>query len=221
MRRIYIKNINSETIKLDKENLNYIKKVLRLKNSQELLIFNGKEEFQGIFENDTVKIIATTKEEIQENPLKLAIGIIKQPRLEWLIEKATEIGVTEIFLLKTERTQNTLKNLNRIEKIAIEASKQSNRVTIPEIKEAINLKDFAKHIESETWAFGGFEGSLKLKKTINGLIIGPEGGFTKEEIEILEKKTQSIKLNNNILRAETAAIYGLSLINQNTLLNEI
>jgi 16S rRNA (uracil1498-N3)-methyltransferase len=95
-------------IKLEKSNLHYIKNVLRHKNGEEILAFDGQQECLCLLNGENIEIVKFIRKNESQKTLKLAIAQIKAPRLEWLIEKATEIGVTEIFLLETKFTQNKI-----------------------------------------------------------------------------------------------------------------
>ena len=119
----------------------------------------------------------------------------------------------------TERTIVRKINIERLSKIVIEASEQSNRLSVPEILETQSLENFLKNNSSINLIFGDLNTNNKNIKTNNDhpicILIGPEGDYTVDERErILNfKGTQSIKLSNNILRSETAVISALSIVN--------
>ena len=152
-----------------------------------------------------------TRENSLISKIKLGISSIKKERFEWLVEKATEIGVDEIFILKTARSQINHLNLERIKKIAQSAARQSNRIVIPEIHPEQKLEEFLKNCD-KNWAFASLNTQNKEIKNITGIIIGPEGGWSKEEESILTQKSLAITLSHNILRTETAAIISLTKI---------
>lgn len=239
MKRIFIPEIKLGEYILDKENENYLKNVLRFKENDEFLAFDGQKEALATYHGKYIAIKEITRTAVNINGqylepssklaiLKLAIGQIKQPALEWLVEKATEIGVNEIFLLETKFTQNKNCNIKRLEKIAIAACKQSNRITIPKIYAPKKLDQFIKEHENETWAFGNLSKNESSKNqpnitnknniheksngTIIGIVIGPEGGFEENESEKLFQHFIPLCLSQNILRAETAALVGLIYI---------
>ena len=135
------KNFKNIKIKLDISNLHYIKNVLRHKNGEEVLAFDGQQECLCLLNGENIEIVKFIRKNESQNTLKLAIAQIKPSRLEWLIEKATEIGVTEIFLLETKFTQNKIHNISRLEKIALQACAQSNRITVPKIYNAIKINE--------------------------------------------------------------------------------
>ena len=136
-----------------------------------------------------------------------------------MIQKATELGVTKLIPVLTERTIVRKINIERLSKIVIEASEQSNRLSVPEILETQSLENFLKNNSSINLIFGDLNTENKNIKTDNDhpicILIGPEGDYTVDERErILNfKGTQSIKLSNNILRSETAVISALSIVN--------
>jgi len=236
MKRLFIQKIELGTQSLDKENMNYIKNVLRYRSGEEIIVFDGHSQAIATFTQAALNITQITHENVQEPALRLAIAQIKQPRFEWLVEKATEIGVSEIFLLTTKFTQNHVRNLERVRKIAIEAARQCERITIPKIHEAITLNEFIAQHSSENWVFGHIEKDLEktddmdmakkrgtqqnarchghIIKSVQafGLLIGPEGGFEENESKKLIDHYQPICLSPNILRAETSALVGLIYI---------
>lgn len=232
MRRIFIEineiaNCKNNTILLDKENANYIKNVLRLRDDSSLAIFDGANEYEAKLNGKYLHIQKTLRSVENEIPCRLAIAAIKQPRFEWLVEKATEIGCTEIFILETKFSQNTIRNYDRLRKITIEAARQCNRISIPKIHVQTKLNQFIANIDN-SWAFAhpyitdhDCDGEVKimhspnintLEKHYRGIIIGPEGGFDTLEEKILEKHCKKVALSSNILRAETAAIVSLTHI---------
>ena len=208
--RIFIKNIK-EQIELNKEQKNYIKKVMRKTDGFKLKVFNESEEYEAELKENTLIRKELIRKAEPAQKIKLAVCSIKKHRLEWLIEKATEIGADEITILKSERTQFEYKNIERLEKIALEATEQSNRISLVKIKKQ-DLKEFLKEAD-ESWLCASLEEKVEENKEFkaSGIVIGPEGGWSaKEEKEL--NKLNKIKLSENVLRTETAAIVGLSLL---------
>ena len=143
-----------------------------------------------------------------------------------MIQKATELGVTKFIPIITDRTIIRKINSNRLEKIIIESSEQSNRLKIPILEKVIPLENFIKNNQKLNIIFGDLNTdntNMNTKKLSDNnpicILIGPEGDFTEEERQkILElKNIQCLKINNNILRAETAAISMISIVNFNFL----
>ena len=136
-----------------------------------------------------------------------------------MIQKATELGVTKFLPIIFDRTVVRKINKERIEKIIIEAAEQSNRINVPFIEEPQNLKSFFdNNMDLIFTDLNSKNKKLDLKKLTENptcIIIGPEGDFSEGEREqILSfKGVQSIKINENILRSETAVISAISIIN--------
>ncbi len=151
-------------------------------------------------------------------------AILKSDKNDYIIQKATELGVNRIVFIETERTVVKLdknkwnKRKTRYEKIALEASKQSKRTYVPEIEGLLNIKDIEKSDDSLNLVF--YENEDKsLKDALKGyndninIVIGPEGGFSDSNIELLKEKGYiSVSLGNRILKADTAPICALSIL---------
>lgn len=211
-------------LSLYEEEVNYIKNVLRLKDGFEIRIFNensgeyfGQVFFQKKEVNVKVGEIFRKKEEL-EKEITLYLSIIKQDKFELVCDMATQLGVKKIIPLITSRVQRKEINNERLEKIILAAVKQSERLTIPELAEPIGLDDLRNH-DHEVLFFANELEDHDLVCNIDkyndiGIIIGPEGGFTDEEVSNLLKfkNIKSISLGKNILRAETAAIALLSKV---------
>lgn len=189
--------------------------VMRLKENDSIELFNGKgiSAFTTIIEAHpkrcSVKIEKITKHP-HEKPIHIAIAPTKNmDRMEWFVEKATEIGLTKLSLILCQNSERREIKLDRLEKTAISAVKQSGRYFLPEITELVKWKDFLNQYPSGLIAHCR-EGE---KKTIedynqdNLIVIGPEGDFTIEEIELaLGRGYSPITLGENRLRTETAAL---------------
>lgn len=212
IKRLYIENIQNQII-LDKPTISYLKKTLRFKGNENILIFDGKQEFKAVFCQDNSIVIQEKIREKENLFLKLAISEIKKEKIEWIIEKSVEIGVKEINILQTQRSKKNY-NEKRLQKIAIEACRQSNRISIPNIFYK-TLNDFIESSYQNEWCFCSLKNNknTKIIKNFKGTIIGPEGGWTKEEEKLLSEKFESIYLNKLTLKSETAALASLSLIN--------
>ena len=210
--------------KLDKARSHYLTKVMRVPNGGNFSLFNKFGEWQTkikeISKNDlTFKVIKRLRHEENETDLWLAFSPIKSNFFNFMIQKATELGVTKFIPVITERTVVRKINYERLIKIVTEASEQSNRLSIPEIDSTQKLDDFFKNNKDLNLIFGDLNSDNKKLKINNKkllcILIGPEGDYTEAEREKILKYsgTQAIKLGNNILRSETAVISALSVIN--------
>ena len=175
---------------------------------------------KGIVEFSTTKKIRSNN---NEKEIWLAFAPIKLNYLNLMIQKATELGVTKFIPILTERTIVRKINQNRINKIIVEASEQSNRLKVPKLEEIVKLENFLKSNQKTNIIFGDLntKNSNLSIKDIEPLcvLIGPEGDFTvKERERILKlKNIIPLKINKNILRSETAAISMISIITFNLL----
>jgi|TARA_B100000809_G_scaffold2451_1_gene2821 16S rRNA (uracil1498-N3)-methyltransferase len=216
------------TAKLDKSQSHYVNKVMRVKVNETFSLFNESVEWEAKIKeisNGIVGFIITKQLRQKENSKEiwLAFSPIKSNYFNFMIQKATELGVTKFIPVITDRTIVRKINYERVENITIEASEQSNRLLVPKVEKIQNLKSFLeKNNNKINIIFGDINTkNQKLDPKIQKedkpicIIIGPEGDFTEAEREqILNfKDVQSLKINDNILRTETAAISALSIIN--------
>ena len=211
--------------KLDKGQSHYLSKVMRVKENEVFSLFNKEGEWEakvlGIFKNIVeFKIIKQLRQKEITKELWLAFSPIKSNYQNFMLQKATELGVTKFLPIIFDRTVVRKINKDRIEKIVIEACEQSNRINVPTIEEAQDLNGFLKK-NSMNLIFTDLNSNIKKidKSKFTDkpvcIIIGPEGDFSETEREkILSfKGVQPIKINENILRSETAVISAISIIN--------
>ncbi len=211
--------------KLDKGQSHYLSKVMRVKENEVFSLFNKEGEWEakvlGIFKNIVeFKIIKQLRQKEITKELWLAFSPIKSNYQNFMLQKATELGVTKFLPIIFDRTVVRKINKDRIEKIVIEASEQSNRINVPTIEEAQDLNGFLKK-NSMNLIFTDLNSNIKKidKSKFTDkpvcIIIGPEGDFSETEREkILSfKGVQPIKINENILRSETAVISAISIVN--------
>ncbi len=211
--------------KLDKNQSHYLSKVMRVKENEVFSLFNNEGEWEakvlGIFKNIVeFKIIKQLRQKETTKELWLAFSPIKSNYQNFMLQKATELGVTKFLPIIFDRTVVRKINKDRIEKIVIEASEQSNRINVPTIEEAQDLNGFLKK-NSMNLIFTDLNSNIKKidKSKFTDkpvcIIIGPEGDFSETEREkILSfKGVQPIKINENILRSETAVISAISIVN--------
>ena len=209
---------------MDKAQSHYLTKVMRIPIGGNFSLFNKLGEWQTIIKkiskNDlNFKVTKQLRHEENETDLWLAFSPIRSNFFNFMIQKATELGVTKFIPVITERTVVRNINYERLIKIVTEASEQCNRLSIPEIDKIQKLDEFFKNNKDLNLIFGDLNSDNKKLKINNKkllcILIGPEGDYTEVEREKILKYrgTQSIKLGNNILRTETAVISALSVIN--------
>ena len=224
--RLFFSNTLSAdtTDSLDKSQSHYLAKVMRIKESEVFSIFNQNGEWEakvlkiskGIVEFKTIKQL---RKKESSKALWLAFSPIKSNYQNFMIQKATELGVTKFLPIIFERTIVRKINKERLEKVIIEATEQSNRITVPSIEDPQKLKSFLNNDMDLIFTdLNTTNTKIEIKKLTTKptcVIIGPEGDFSEEEREqILSfNDVQPIKINENILRSETAVISALSIIN--------
>jgi len=206
---------------LSEEESKHIVKVLRLKEDDSLILLNGVGgEFEcKIIEAHAkkckVEITASKFHEKSSNEVHIAIAPTKQmDRLEWFVEKATEVGVTKISLIDSKNAERSTVKMERFYKKAISAMKQSQRTFLPVLDDVISLKEFISqypkgliaHCEEED----KFTISDKIQPSNCPILIGPEGDFTTDEIKLVKDSGYvSVTLGDNRLRTETAGMYAV------------
>ena len=225
IRLFYSKSLSINLIdKLDKSQSHYVSKVMRLKEKDFFSLFNSSGEWEAKISNITKSIIefSVTKQlRHKENTkdLWLAFSPIKSNYFNFMIQKATELGVTKFLPVIFERTIVRKINKERLEKVIIEAAEQSNRITVPSIEDPQKLKSFLNNDMNLIFTdLNTTNTKIDIKKLTTKptcVIIGPEGDFSEQEREEILKfnGVQPIKINENILRSETAVISALSIIN--------
>ncbi|MEC7871419.1 MAG: RsmE family RNA methyltransferase [Chloroflexota bacterium] len=229
MMRIYLTKEISEEIIIENTKVNKIRNVLRMSKGDEIEVFNGKgvSYITKINSISSKKIVLNFVKYLSQNlyfskpKIHLAISMVKPSRFEIAIEKTTEIGVDNILPVVTKNTNKIYTKINsnrlkRWENIAISAAEQCGTNVIPKFSSLTDIYKLSKDFsDSKTLKIFFNENNNNLKKNINEIssysnvliLIGPEGGFSNDEIEFLEKnKFTSQSLGENILRTETAAI---------------
>jgi len=218
------------------QELTHLMKVLRLRAGDFVTVFdNTGWEYEAVIETLTsergeLKIVeshATGRD--PSIPITLAVGLTKGEKLDWVIEKATELGVTTIIPLSSTFTVPKLdrdkiqKRAERWRKIAVSAAKQCGRSRIPEVRSLCSFENFLREPWSETLKLIFWENEAeqsvhelfqKCREAKSVLFaIGPEGGFSKTEVELANAQGfQSVHMGRRILRAETAALAALTLV---------
>jgi 16S rRNA (uracil1498-N3)-methyltransferase len=213
---------------LNEENSKHIVQVLRMQNGKQIKLTDG---FGNIFlaeitdahkKKCSVKIIERTKHESPANKVCIAVSPVKNnSRLEWFLEKATEIGISEIVLLMCERTEKQNIRLDRMKGILISAMLQSQQAWLPILEEPKKYEKFIKEVKTENKFIAHCEENKKtsLKQIRNQLtnqstiLIGPEGDFSPQEIALaLKNNFTPVTLGDTRLRTETAALVAATLL---------
>ena len=229
--RLYFSDkIQSELISyLTREQSHYVKDVMRLKTGDSFSVFNDQGEWNAIIENyekdgARIKILKKVRNKKSEKNVWLAFSPIKQNPLNFMIQKTTELGIQKFIPVVCERSVVNDINIERIKKIIIESSEQSNRLSVPEITKKESLKNFLKLFPKNGCIIfcdincnkSNFKNILS--KKIKGpvcILVGPEGDFSENERQLIIELNQTcpLSLASNILRAETAAIAATTIVN--------
>ena len=203
---------------LEGPEFHHLTHVMRISVGDTVELVNGKNQLATARVESMTKKVAellllSVTEEPQKPPLILGAALFRFSRLEWLIEKAVELNATEIRLFPATRSEKksvTKTQLERFEQIVLSAMKQCKRLDLPQISFYPSLQELP--LEGSA-LFGDLrEGAEPMPKTASPLmlLIGPEGGFTPQEILFLESKgAKGISLHKNVLRAETAGVVAL------------
>ena len=221
-------NIQNKIFSLCEKESYHALKVLRLKLGDTIILVDGKSQgYFGIIEQIKPKTLTgTIKKTIKnfgenQNTIHISPGLFKKNRFEILLEKATELGVKEIHPIIMERSVKTSINIDRCNKILISAAKQCRRSFFPILHRPKDLQTLLNNNENCKYYACHLDADLNLfsyKSTQaypSNVIIGPEGGFSKAEINIMENRGVSFfHLGNRRLRAETAAISSITLFNE-------
>ena len=229
--RLYFSNkIQSDLVShLTQEQSHYVKDVMRLKKGDYLSVFNEKGEWNASIEDYEkegvrIKVLKKVRDKDNEKNIWLAFSPIKQNLLNLIIQKGTELGVQKFIPVLSERTNVKEINIKRIKKIIVEACEQSNRISVPEITKLETLKIFLSNFPKKGCLvfcdINCNKNDLKFflsKKDLGPvcILVGPEGDFSDNERKLIInlEQSKSISLAKNILRAETAAIAALTLVN--------
>ncbi|MFT7162979.1 MAG: 16S rRNA (uracil1498-N3)-methyltransferase [Bacteroidia bacterium] len=215
---------------LSTEESSHCIKVLRKKKGDQIHIINGKgavfiaEILDTNFRKCSYKILDLKRSESKKNfHSHVAISPTKNhDRLEWFVEKSCELGIDEISIVSTKRTERKKVNMDRLERKTISALKQSKNLHKTQVNNILNLSDFLKshqEVASKFIAFVDHENPKNLHKQVlrgtNTLVlIGPEGDFNTEEVDLaISYGFEKISLGNSILRTETAGVIATHTIN--------
>lgn len=201
--------------------INQIKNVFRFTEGDKIILFdNSGYDFVSeidTYNKDSVSLKVIEKNKNQILPVReifLFVSIVKKDTFEWISEKATELGVSQIIPIISERSEKKNLNFERLNKIIIEASEQSGRGTLPTIGEILDIGSVIQkysHIKSLAWHPSAEKFVSQDVSDISGIYIGPEGGWSPRELELFEKHKILVRsLGPQILRTETAVIATIS-----------
>jgi 16S rRNA (uracil1498-N3)-methyltransferase len=227
-RRFIADEVHAERAALTGSHAAHLSRVLRARIGQEFDIATGDQVRRG-------RIVTIDEERVEfelgevvgveaARPVTMALAVFKFDRFEWAIEKCTELGVARIVPLIARRTDSHLahaaeKRVDRWRRIALEASEQSRRCATPEISDPVKLRAFLAAEHSKTRIMlAENEDQVQLRDLCSGsdeivLAIGPEGGWTEDELVLFSAAGwRSASLGATILRAETAAIAALAVV---------
>lgn len=197
--------------------------VFRYNVGSEVILFDGSgNEYDSVIEKlnnreAEVRLVAERAGIVPQQNVILYQSLIKKDKMEWVAEKATELGVSKIVPIISDRSEKKCVNMTRLRKIAVEASEQCGRADVPVIESSKGLADSIKDLEGEIIVFDPSGPSFSSNLTTNHLLptaifIGPEGGWTEKELNLFKQKgAQVFSLGSMTLRAETAAIVALTL----------
>jgi len=232
MKRFYLNQNQFLTHTIDGDEFNHIKNVMRMNRGDEFIAFIGDEKDYSCtiteIKKDKLFFEVNGEKENLANPvIKIALfqALAKGEKMELVAQKTTEIGITDFYPLYTKNCDvkpNTTKPA-RLEKIVVSACKQCGRSRLPVIHEILKVSEaidllksfdlvlFANEKESSSRIYDTLSANKKAKNI--ALVVGPEGGFTPEEIELFSSSATSVTFGKRILRTETASIYLTSIIN--------
>ena len=230
--RIYLdKKLNlGLDLVLEKEEAHYLKNVMRLREGDYVFLFNSKDgEFKGEIissdkKNTKIKLIAKIENISKQGKISLIFSLIKSSKLDYLIQKCTEVGVKNFFPVVSEKSIAKNLNIERTKKIIKESCEQSNQLYLPVIHTVEKLEKKIKSLDKNSVVFFADINSAnkKIDEVIKNnknceyyLLIGPEGDFSLKERDLLQNMNNCIpiSLGQNILRSETAAVVGLAILN--------
>ncbi len=222
--RFFLKNKigDREKVKItDEKIVHQMRSVLRFSGGEKVALLDGSGiEFLGQVENISKKDVTILKEKVKKNEKRndgqkievhLFASIIKKDKFEWVLQKATEIGVTRITPIISARTEKNRLNMDRADKIVREAAEQSGRTDLPFLDEPIKLSVAMKVAETTPIILDIDAPKIDLEKIREtgsvAIFVGPEGGWDERDKEIFSRRdVQYVSLGKNILRAETASI---------------
>ena len=241
MQRYFVKGNVTETthsLQFSKNQVHQLKKVLRVRVGEQFEVVDDDSQLAIVevseLEPFEVKVVELLEQKV-ELPVSvtIAVGLSKGDKLDWIVQKATELGVSEIIPLSLTRNvvkwtgDKADKKIERLQKIAEEASEQSHRLKVPRVTSVMTLKELVNYTSDFEQKLIAYEESakvgesLQLVKSLQSLqenervifVFGPEGGIEEQEVALLEESGYiPCSLGPRILRAETAPLYALAAV---------
>ncbi|MDR6516487.1 RsmE family RNA methyltransferase [Chryseobacterium camelliae] len=220
--KLFYGEIEGNKVLISDEEQQHIVKVLRMKDGEEIHVTDGKGSLaSGKLMTEGKKAFIEVDQLSTDLPgfnprLHIAIAPTKNiDRIEFFVEKSVEMGISEITLLQTEKTERKNVNIDKLRKQAVAASKQSLRFHFPVINDLTKIQDFLKHTHPETTFVAHCHENLKRQELATiplmdniTFMIGPEGDFSEKEISFLSQHTiRAVSLGNQRLRTETAGVF--------------
>ncbi|MBD3427256.1 MAG: 16S rRNA (uracil(1498)-N(3))-methyltransferase [Candidatus Omnitrophica bacterium] len=239
MSRFFVspQKVRDNKILIDGEEAHHILDVMRMQDGDNVTVFDGTgNEYSGFIENSdraagrlTVRIVRTDKPSARRMPrVTLAQAIPKKSKMDYIVEKATELGVNRIIPLVTKRTivrpddRRRAKKVDRWKKLAVEAAKQCGRTDVPEIEQITQFSDMVSRMDQyDLVLFASLrDDTIPLRQSLEGfkngdilVFIGPEGDFTPEEAEMAcAGNCRFVSLGDRVLKSDTAGLALLSVL---------
>jgi len=205
-------------------------KVLRFRPDQQIIMFNDLKE-ERLYKIDRIEpkavhlsLVTDMEAKTPNREIYLCFSLLKKDKNDWIMQKATELGVRHFVPLITDRTEKTGFDIERAKKIVIEAAEQCGRVDIPKIREPINIETAINELKDNVDIYVAEQGSpvetrdviIEKGKDSIGVLIGPEGGWSDDEKQLFkDKDINHLALSEFTLRAETAAITAVVIVQIN------
>lgn len=213
----------------DKQQIDHLKKVLRLTVGDEIEVVCESQEFVARIDEIAQSVecrIIEQRDASRESNIRIALfqGVPKADKMEYIVQKCTELGVGRIVPLDTIRTVSKIKKdakLDRWNKIAFEAAKQSKRTSVPLVDKVMTINDLLDISDAFDLIIVPYENEscVSIKSALKdfsgdkiAIVIGPEGGFDEKEIEVLSSFAKIVTLGKRILRTETAAMATVAIV---------
>lgn len=206
-------------------------RVLRFEPGREVVLFNNLRE-ERLYRITKIgdsavhlELVTELVGKMPERELYLCFSLLKKDKNDWVLQKGTELGVRHFVPLLTDRTEKTGFDVERAEKIVIEAAEQCGRVDIPRVREPIGIESLFNELKDKVDLYVAEQGSPTSTSALHpqpsrpvGVLIGPEGGWTDAERQLFkDNEIKHLALSEFTLRAETAAITSVSIIGACTL----